>query len=88
MFKEGKWINYGRAFNRIKIDVSDESKRPLDRFVCHTEEDYNKVLRIIEKKYGFKIRPEIEKNESINEMKKEENKEIKEKDWLEKDWGW
>ena len=81
MYKKHNWMKYGRFGNIIKIEIADDSERQTDRFVCNTEEEYNRVLRLIEKKYGFKINPEVDKKESINNTKKE-------KDWLEKDFEW
>lgn len=81
MYKRHNWMKYGRFGNIIKIEIADDSERQTDRFVCNTEEEYNRVLRLIEKKYGFKVRPEVDKKDSINEIKKE-------KDWLEKDMSW
>ena len=84
MYKKHNWLRYGRFGNIIKIEIADQSERTTDRFICNTEEDYNNIIRLIERKYGFKVKQEISKEDSINSKKEIK----KEKDWLEKDMTW
>lgn len=87
-FKKHNWMRYGRFGNIAKIEIFDDTERRIDHFVCNDNEGYTKAISTIERKYGFKVKPEIGFNESINAIKKEEVNRKKEVDWLAKDMDW
>jgi len=71
-------LKYGRAGEKIKIEIYDNTDTRIDRFWCNDEKGYKRVLKIIEQKYGFNF------NSTEEEIEKE-------KDWLksnEEDMKW
>lgn len=83
MFKKHSWMEYGRRGEIIEITVRDGSGGKIDFFKCNNKEDYRKILGMIRKKYGYSYRPEIGKEESINDLEKEKEKEKgKDIEWL------
>lgn len=82
--KKHNWVQYGRYGEIIELKLLDSSGHKIDFFRCNDEEQFRNVLRIVERKIGWKIRPEISKENSINR----ENELKKEKDWLEEDFKW
>ena len=87
-FKKHNWLKYGRFGNMAKIEIFDDTERRIDKFICNDNNGYNKALKLIEQKYGFKLEPTIRQEESINQINGQEKKEIKDKDWLGKDLEW
>ena len=68
-FKKHNWMEYGRRGDVIEMTIKDSSGGKMDFFRCDNGGDYIKILRIIKSKYGFDFKPEVEKEESINEMR-------------------
>lgn len=81
-FKKHSWVRYGRSGDKVSIEIQDSSGAKIDYFMCNTNEDYLTILNIIKQKYGFSFKPEVSKEESINEIKKDEV------NWLKKDSEW
>ena len=82
-FKKHNWIRYGRQGTIVKIELCDGSGAKIDSFNTNNQEDYSKIIRLIEQKYGYSPKPTIDVEDSINFDK--------EKGWLksdEKDLKW
>lgn len=77
-YKKHNWMSYGRKGSIVDITIKDEDSRKIDRFICNSQKDYKKVLRLIKQKFGYDFEPEISKEESIN----------KEINWLKDDSKW
>ena len=56
-YTKGRWKPYGNSIGgySIEIEVKDITGVRLDHFRVCTEKAYQQVLRIIHKKYGFKL---------------------------------
>jgi len=69
-FKKHNWMTYGRKGDNIEITIKSYDGVRLDFFRCDNIKDYRRILNIINSKYGFGFKPEVEKEESIDENKK------------------
>lgn len=53
-YPKAGWNTYGNVGNIIiEINVKEASGFKLDRFVCPTDEIYQQILKVIDRKYGF-----------------------------------
>lgn len=79
---KNNWKPYGMKGEIVEIIIRDDRGQKIGNFKCITNKDYNKVLNLVEDKFGYY-------RENSNEIKEEKQEEInKEKNWLEKDWEW
>jgi hypothetical protein len=53
-FKKHNWMRYGSNGNILKIFICDQEERKLDSFICNNNDDYKRILKILEK-YGFNV---------------------------------
>jgi len=49
------WLNFGSNNEMIEITIRDFSGRKLDRFKANNQKGYSKILRHIQKAYGFSV---------------------------------
>ena len=78
-FKKHNWVKYGNNSNIVvELIIKEGSGMKIDSFRFNNNNDYSKISKVLEEKYGFK-------REVVKEI--EETKE-QEKNWLEKDSEW
>ena len=88
MIKKHNWMKYGRSGEIVEIKIKTFEGKDLDFFRCNNPEDFNQVMGILQRKYGYGS----QKNEE--DMKKEIEEETaylnktREKTWLNKDMDW
>jgi hypothetical protein len=69
VFKKHSWIKYGEFGNIVEIIVRDGTSRKIDKFICSSNDSFNRILNLLEK-YGFYINKKSLKEE-VKEMQKE-----------------
>lgn len=78
-FQKHSWIKYGSQGDVVEITLKDSSGKRFDFFKCNNENDYRRVLKLVEKKMGFKSSSDKEQAE-IDTQKEIET----ERNWLDK----
>lgn len=89
MIKKHNWMKYGRSGEIVEIKIKTFEGKDLDFFRCNNPEDFNQIMGILQRKYGYgqEKRNEEEINREVQEEIEFLNK-TREKKWLNKDMDW
>ena len=80
-YQKHNWIHYGNSGDIVEITLKDSSGKRFDFFRCDNEKEYRRILKLIEKKMGFRG---LDKEDSIDIKKETEQ----ERNWLDKEINW
>lgn len=89
MIKKHNWLKYGKAGEIVEITIKDFQGKELDFFRCNNHEDYDKVIYLIQRKYGYgashtsetKLKDEVAEEKAFLEKTRQKN-------WLDKGTEW
>ena len=69
-YKKQNWTKYGRQGEIIEIIMRDQTNAKIESFRCNSKQSYNRALKTIWQKYGFKPSLDDEHDDEIDFLNK------------------